>query len=174
MRSLFKASHSNEYCIKIQPRFFVLAMASHLTPNFPEPLSLVSASPATVLVGVASVRAGFPSPAEGTAVSRLDISKILVQHDQATFLLRVAGDSMRDFGINDRDLILVDRAIRPGHGMVVVAELDGDYTLKRLFKSGGVVKLQAGNDNYPDIYPRDGQTLSIFGVVTWSMTKFGP
>lgn len=141
--------------------------------NFPAQLSLVSASPTPVFVGEVSVRAGFPSPAD-SGVSRLDISKLLVQHDQATFLLRVAGDSMRDCGINDRDLILVDRAIRPGHGMVVVAELDGDFTLKKLFKSGGVVKLQAGNDNYPDIYPRDGQTLSIFGVVTWCMTKFGP
>ena len=121
----------------------------------------------------ASVRAGFPSPAEDCAVSRLDISKLLVKHDQATFIMRVSGDSVRDFNIFDGDLILVDRAVRPMHGMMVVAEVDGENTVKKLFNSGGVVKLQAGNDDYPEIVLQGEQTLSIFGVVMWSITKHG-
>lgn len=142
-------------------------------PQTPGSIVPVDASSLPLFHGEMRVRAGFPSPAEECAVSRLDISKLLVQHDQATFLMRVGGTSMCDFGIDDRDLVLVDRAIRPGHGMIVVAEIEGDYTLKKLHKAYGIVKLQAGNPTYPDIFPKDGQTLEIFGVVTWCFKKFG-
>ncbi|WP_304350809.1 LexA family transcriptional regulator [Comamonas testosteroni] len=151
----------------------MLSKIHHQLPEIAERPIPVNASLLSVLMAEASVQAGFPSPAEDCAVSRLDISKILVQHEQATFLLRVGGFSMKKYGIDDRDLLLVDRAIRARHGMIVVAEIDGEHTVKKLYDAGGVVKLQAGNPTYPDIYPKDGQSLILFGVVTWCFKKFG-
>lgn len=119
-----------------------------------------------------SARAGFPSPAEDFAVTRLDIGALLVKHHQATYLLRVAGPSMREFGIDDGDLVVVDRALRPLHGQIVVAVIEGDFTIKKLFKTAGIVRLKAGNPTYPDIVPKEAQTLEIWGVVTSCMKRF--
>lgn len=149
------------------------AKGNHHLPEITDDPIPVNASLLSVLMAESSVQAGFPSPAADHAVSRLDISKILVQHEQATYLLRVGGFSMKKYGIDDRDLLLVDRAIRPRHGMIVVAELDGEHTVKKLYDAGGVVKLQAGNPTYPDIYPKEAQSLILFGVVTWCFKKFG-
>ena len=119
-----------------------------------------------------SVRAGFPSPAEDVAVNRLDLTQILVKHPQATFLLRVAGTSMREAGIDDGDTLIVDRAIKPQHGHVVVAVVDGEFTVKRLYQRTGKVRLRAANPTYPDIIPKDGQTVEIWGVVTACIRRF--
>lgn len=73
---------------------------------------------------------------------------------------------MREAGIDDGDVVLVDRALKPGHGDVVVAVLDGDFTVKRLHSKRGRIKLLAANCAYPDIEPREGQTLEVWGVVT--------
>ena len=112
-----------------------------------------------------TVQAGFPSPAEDYAVSSLNLSDLLIEHPQATFFMKVSGPSMRDKGFDDGDYVVVDKAIRPRHGHIVVAIVDGDYTLKELFKQGSVVKLCAGNESYPDIVLKDEQTLEIWGVV---------
>lgn len=120
----------------------------------------------------AHVRAGFPSPAEDFAVNRLDLTQILVSHPQATFLLRVAGPSMRDAGIDDGDLLVVDRAIKPQHGHVVVAVVDGEFTVKHLYQRSGRVKLKAANPTFPDIVPKDGQTVEVWGVVTSCIKRF--
>lgn len=112
-----------------------------------------------------SVRAGFPSPAEDFSGKRLDISALLIKHPQATFLLRVAGPSMREYGIDDGDLILVDRAIPARHKHIVVAVIDGEFTLKALHQVNGTFRLKAGNPTYPDIVPKPDQTLEIWGVV---------
>lgn len=116
-------------------------------------------------MGDTSVCAGFPSPAEEFSSASIDISKLLVEHPQATFLLRVAGHSMADYGIFDGDLIVVDRALRARHGHIVVAVVDGDFTVKKLHMLHGVVRLKAGNPTYPDITPKEGQALEIWGVV---------
>ena len=89
-----------------------------------------------------SVAAGFPSPAEDHAVKRIDLNDILIRHPQATFLMRISGTSMKDAGIDDGDVVLVDRAIKPCHGHVVVAVVDGEFTVKRLWKRGDRMKLQ--------------------------------
>ena len=88
------------------------------------------------------VRAGFPSPAEDFQAERIDVLKYIVLHPQATYTLRVRGDSMRDEGIFDGDVILVDRAIKPRHGHIVVAVVDGAFTCKKLWLRGGKVKLR--------------------------------
>lgn len=121
-----------------------------------------------------SIQAGFPSPAEDFAGRRIDLTAELVQNANATFLMRVSGVSMREGGIDDGDLIVVDRSIRPSHGNVVVGIVDGEFTVKRLWKRGSNVKLQADNPTFPDIVPRDGQTIEIWGVVTSSIRRHHP
>ncbi|WP_288253808.1 translesion error-prone DNA polymerase V autoproteolytic subunit [uncultured Hydrogenophaga sp.] len=120
----------------------------------------------------APVRAGFPSPAEDFAVNRLDLTQILVTHPQATFLLRVAGSSMRDAGIEDGDTLVVDRAIKPQHGHVVVAVVDGEFTVKYLHQRAGRLRLKAANPTFPDIVPKDGQTIEVWGVVSSCIKRF--
>ena len=122
---------------------------------------------ATVVREVAAtLQAGFPSPAADHTVKRLDLNDVLIKHPLATFLLRVRGHSMRDAGIDEGDVVLVDKAIKPVHGHVVVAVVDGEFTLKRLWRRRGQVKLQAANPDCPDIELVDGQTLEVWGVVT--------
>lgn len=120
----------------------------------------------------ASVRAGFPSPAEDFAVNRLDLTQLLITHPQATYLLRVAGTSMQDAGIGDGDTIVVDRAIKPRHGHVVVAVVDGEFTVKYLHQRAGRVRLKAANPTFPDIVPKEGQTIEVWGVVSACIKRF--
>ena len=91
------------------------------------------------------IQAGFPSPAEDFAVKRIDLTEILVTHPQATFLLRVSGESMKDAGIFDGDMLVVDKAIKPRHGHIVVAVVDGEFTVKYLYQRAGRVKLNAAS-----------------------------
>lgn len=131
-----------------------------------DPIEVVIHAAALVSRTDVSVAAGFPSPAEDHAVKRIDLNDVLIRHPQATFLMRVRGTSMKDAGIDDGDVVLVDRAIKAVHGHVVVAVVDGEFTVKQLWKRGDRVKLKAANPTYPDITPRDGQQLEVWGVVT--------
>lgn len=120
-----------------------------------------------------TVPAGFPSPAEDFNTKRIDLIEQLITHPQATFLLRVAGPSMIEAGILDGDVVVVNRALRPAHMDIVVAVLDdNDFTVKYLHLRHGQIRLVAANPTYPDIVPRDGQSLTIWGVVTSSITVF--
>lgn len=121
-----------------------------------------------------AVPAGFPSPAEDVAVRRCDLVDLLGVHPQATFYMRVTGHSMIDAGIHDQDIIVIDRAIEPRHGHIVVAVVDNEFTCKRLYQRNGRVRLESANQTFPDIRPRDGQMLEIWGVVTASLTLFKP
>ncbi|MCH8179774.1 MAG: translesion error-prone DNA polymerase V autoproteolytic subunit [Proteobacteria bacterium] len=144
-------------------------MYSVLQPNQPVPLS-----DANLILPMAGdkVRAGFPSPAEDFAVNRVDLTQELVTHPQATFLLRVSGDSMRDAGIFDGDTLVVDKAVKPRHGHIVVAVVDGEFTVKQLYQRAGRVKLRAANPTFPDITPKEGQTIQVWGVVTSCIKRF--
>ena len=124
---------------------------------------VVSTSP--LVLADFSVQAGFPSPAEDYSTKSVDIADLLMEHPQACFLMKVRGYSMRDEGIEDGDFIVVDRAIKARHGHIVVAIIDSEFTLKKLFNAGGHMRLKAGNATYPDIVPKDGQTVEIFGVM---------
>ena len=112
------------------------------------------------------VPAGFPSPATDYVEDRLDLNQLLIQHPEATFFVQVKGNSMIGAGIHDGDKLVVDRSINPTHGHVVIAVVDGDFTVKRLHRQDGFVKLIAENPEYPDITFKVGQELQIFGVVT--------
>lgn len=143
----------------------------HSKTDFREPVPLAECSLVLPLAGD-KVCAGFPSPAEDFAVKRIDLTQELVTHPQATFLLRVSGESMRDAGIFDGDMLVVDKAIKPRHGHVVVAVVDGEFTVKHLYQRAGRIKLRPANPTFPDITPKDGQTLEVWGVVTASIKRF--
>lgn len=130
------------------------------------------ASPIWIQSLPASVQAGFPSPAEDHAVTRVDLMAELIKHPQATFMLRVRGDSMKDAGILDGSVVLIDKAIQPRNGHIVVAEIDGEFVCKTLVQRAGRVKLKAANVTYPDIVPKDGQTLEIWGVVVAAIHQY--
>jgi len=118
------------------------------------------------------VRAGFPSPAEDFQAKRIDVLERLVKHPQATYSMTVRGESMREAGIFDGDVLLVDRAIKPSHGQIVVALVDGDFTCKQLWQRGGRLKLKAANPTFADIVPTEGQTVEVWGVVIASIKQF--
>ena len=113
-----------------------------------------------------TVPAGFPSPADDYVEDRLDLNQLLVQNKSATFFLRVKGDSMIHAGIHDGDIIVVDRSVEPVDRAVVVAVIDGELTIKRLIKRNGEVELHAENPKYAPIRFKEGQVLTIWGVVT--------
>jgi DNA polymerase V len=118
------------------------------------------------------VSAGFPSPAEDHAVKRVDLMEQLIKHPAATYLLRVRGESMKDAGIFDNDVVLVDRAITPRSGHIVVAVVDGEFLCKTLWLRAGRMKLKAANVTFADITPKDGQQIEVWGVVVASIKQF--
>jgi DNA polymerase V len=103
---------------------------------------------------------------------RIDLAQLLIKHSQATYFLRASGHSMTGAGIFDNDILVVDRAIKPRNTHIVVAIVDGDFTVKQLYQRAGRVKLKAANPTYPDITPKDGQTIEIWGVVTSAIKQF--
>lgn len=147
---------------------------AHAISATPQALAAALGVEAELLLPMAeaSVRAGFPSPADDFRVRRIDLMAELVTNELATMLVRARGDSMRDAGIFDNDVLVVDKSISPKHGHIVVAMLDDDITVKRLFKRGRQVKLQPANPDFPEIIPKDGQVLTIWGVVTSSIKRF--
>lgn len=146
-------------------------MNSVYSMSEPVPLAAVSLM---LPIAAGFIHAGFPSPAEDFEVNRLDIAQILIQHPQSTYFWRARGISMRDKGIDDGDLLVVDRAVRPQHGHIVVATVDGEFTVKELFQRSGRMHLKAANPTFPDIIPKDGQTIEIWGVVTSGIKRFVP
>lgn len=115
---------------------------------------------------VGSVVAGFPSPAEQYAEPPLDLNELLVKRPAATFFVRVSGDSMIGEGIHDGDILVVDRSLRPASGDVIVASIDGEFTVKTYRKDKEGVHLEPANPLFPVITLRAGQQLDYFGKVT--------
>lgn len=115
---------------------------------------------------VGSVVAGFPSPAEQYLEPPLDLNELLVKRPAATFFVRVSGDSMRDEGIRDGDLLVVDRSLRPANGDVVIAAVDGEFTVKTFHRDREGIRLEPANPAFPTIRLKKGQNLDYFGKVT--------
>jgi DNA polymerase V len=113
-----------------------------------------------------SVAFSFGSPADDSGVGRIDLNDILIRHAQATFLMRVAGSSMREAGIDDGDLVLVDRAIPPAHDHVVIAIVDDGFVCRRLLRQAQDVRLRAADASVPDLVIGEGGELQVWGVVT--------
>jgi DNA polymerase V len=113
-----------------------------------------------------SVAISFGSPAGESGIGRLDLNDILIRHPQASFLMRIAGHSMREAGIDDGDLALVDRAIAAAHGHIVIAAVGDEFICRRLQRRGTEVRLQASNPDCADLVADDGEEFQVWGVVT--------
>jgi len=113
-----------------------------------------------------TVRAGFPSPADDYVAETLDLNAYLIRHREATFFVRARGHSMTGAGIHDNDLLVVDRALTPRHGSIVIAVVDGEFTVKRLEKRNGRIRLRAEHPDYAPIEFQEGQELQLWGIVT--------
>ena len=127
---------------------------------------------ATVPLASCSAAAGFPSPAEDYLDRALDFNELLVENVPATFVVRVSGDSMSGIGILPNDYAVVNRALRAANKSVVVALVDGEFTLKRYRRRGARIWLEAENPVYEDIEILDGMGFEIWGVVTAIVRKF--
>jgi DNA polymerase V len=130
-------------------------------------------SPSTSASPRSSVAISFGSPASESGVTRLDLNQILVRHPQAAFLMRIVGDSMRDAGVDDGDLALVDRALNAAHGQVVIAIVNDEFVCRRLHRRGQDVRLQSADPASADWVPGDGEELQIWGVVTHVVRPLG-
>jgi DNA polymerase V len=115
----------------------------------------------------ASVEAGFPSPADDHLERSIDLNEELIRNPAATFLVRVKGESMRDAGIHSGDILVVDRSVTPTDRQIVVAMIDGEFTVKRFRKQNGRITLEAANDSFAPIEVGEDQELTIWGAVTY-------
>jgi len=112
------------------------------------------------------VAISFGSPAGESGVTRLDLNEVLVRHPQAAFLMRISGSAMREAGIDDGDLALVDRALDAAHGHVVIAVLGDEFVCRRLQRRGADLLLQASDPSTPEVRATEGSGFDIWGVVT--------
>jgi DNA polymerase V len=119
------------------------------------------------------VSAGVPSAAYDDAQQPLDLHQLLVPHPAATFFIRVEGNSMRDAQIQSGDLLIVDRSLTPQDGRVVVALIQGEFTVKRLKKIKDRLYLEPANKRYRAIDVTDMEDFQIWGVVTYVIHRTG-
>lgn len=135
-----------------------------ITPRTPDPL------PPFFTHGVA---AGFPTPATDDAEGPLDLNRLCIKHPAASYFIRARGDSMIGAGIHDGDILVVDRALAVRNGDVIIASVDGEFTVKRFERTGESIRLVPENPAYPPIeLDRESATCEFFGVVTSAIHFF--
>ncbi|ABV50569.1 putative SOS mutagenesis protein UmuD [Prochlorococcus marinus str. MIT 9215] len=119
-----------------------------------------------------SVSAGFPSPADDYTEENIDLNEHLISNPFSTFFLRVKGDSMINAGIKDKDLIIVDKSLIAKPGNIIIAMIDGEFTIKRLSIKNDELYLKAENNNYPDFRFKNHIDVQIWGVVIYSIHRY--
>ncbi len=119
-----------------------------------------------------TVSAGFPSPADDYTEENIDLNEHLISNPFSTFFLRVKGDSMINAGIKDKDLIIVDKSLIAKPGNIVIAMIDGEFTIKRLSIKNDELYLKAENHNYPDFSFKNHIDVQIWGVVIYSIHSY--
>lgn len=112
------------------------------------------------------VQAGFPSLAQGEYADSIDLNRALITNPAATFCARVIGNSMVDAGINEGDLLIIDRSISPHDGNIAVCFIDGDFTVKRLSVREDGVFLTPANASFPEIQVTEDSSFQVWGVVS--------
>lgn len=115
---------------------------------------------------LSGISAGFPSPAMDFVDISIDLNRHLIKHPSATFYGRVKGLSMKDAGIDDGDLLIIDKSIEPTDGKIAVCYVDGEFTLKRISIRKDEIWLMPANENYQPIVLTQDNDLRIWGVVT--------
>ena len=119
-----------------------------------------------------SVSAGVPSPAEDCREENIDLNEHLISNPFSTFFLRIKGDSMINAGIKDKDLIIVDKSLTARPGNIIIAMIDGEFTIKRLSIKNNELYLKAENHNYPDFRFKNHIDVQIWGVVIYSIHSY--
>lgn len=117
------------------------------------------------------IQAGFPSPAQDYISETVDLNREIVKHPAATFYGRVSGDSMIEEGIEQGDMLVIDRSLQPEEGDLVVCCVDGDFTLKRIHIEPGRVWLLPSNETYDPILVTPDNQFAIWGVVTYTIKR---
>lgn len=133
--------------------------------------TLPQALHASIPLANGAVAAGFPSPAGDYLDNRIDIFEYLIQHPSATFYVRVKGNSMINASIHDGDLLVVDRSIEPKNNQVVVAIIDGEFTVKRISKYNNKLYLIPENETFKPIEITETMDFEVWGVVTYVIHK---
>ena len=118
------------------------------------------------------VSAGFPSPADDYTEENIDLNEHLISNPFSTFFLRVKGDSIINAGIKDKDLIIVDKSLIAKPGNIIIAMIDGEFTIKRLSIKNDELYLKAENHNYPDFRFKNHIDVQIWGVVIYSIHSY--
>ena len=117
------------------------------------------------------VKAGFPSPAEDFIENKLDLNDFLISHPSETYLVKASGDSMKGAGINNGDILIVDRSPNPQDGLIAIAALNGEFTVKRIKKIKGELFLVPENSDFKPIKIEQDNELIIWGIVTYIIHK---
>ena len=119
-----------------------------------------------------AISAGFPSPADDYTEENIDLNDHLISNPFSTFFLRVKGDSMINAGIQDKDLIIVDKSLTAKPNDIIIAMIDGEFTIKRLSIRNNELYLKAENNNYPDFKFKNHIDIQIWGVVVYSIHSY--
>lgn len=117
------------------------------------------------------ISAGFPSPADDFKEYRISLDRTLVKNKEATFYAKVSGQSMVGAGLDDGDLLIVDRSLEPEHNKIAVCFIDGEFTVKRLILEADCIYLQPENPDYKPIKVTEDNDLQIWGIVTHVIKK---
>ena len=136
--------------------------------QYPSPLR-ISRLPLSLPLLLENITAGFPSPAEDYIDIGIDLNEQLIQNPSSTFFLRVSGESMTGAGIHNGDLLIVDRSVNAQPGKIVIAILDGEFTVKQLTYHQGQIYLEAHHPNYPAIDLRNYGEVQIWGVAIYTI-----
>jgi DNA polymerase V len=157
---------------------------ARLSATSPSPAQLAARFPGRILLPDTStpisgvplfavgVRAGLPSPADDYLDTQIDLNAYLIDDEQTTFMVRIEDDSMVGAGLYEGDLLVVDKRRVPVHGDIVVAALDGDFTVKRLQRHNGQISLHPDHPDFPIVIPSYAQDFAIWGVATGCVKKF--
>ena len=155
--------------VKAVKNFLLHQMTSNVE-SFIMPAEQARVNPITLFSH--KVPAGFPSPADDHAEKRLDLNEYLIDQSESTFFVRIKGDSMIDAGILDNDVVIVDRSKSAAINDIVLASIDGEFTVKVLAKNSEGPYLMPANKEYKPIHIKSDSEFEIWGVVTGSVRKF--
>lgn len=118
------------------------------------------------------ISAGFPSPAQDFSEHSIDLNKVLIQHPASTFYGRVTGDSMKDLGIEDGDLVIIDKSLPPANGKIAVCFIDGEFTMKTIKIEKDCCWLMPANERYAPLRVDEDSDFIVWGIVTHVIKSF--
>ena len=167
------ASLKSDVLVYLEPFRKTLKQASNRTnAAFPQAIPNPRPLPRPIYSGkISAGQSRFPSPAQDYEQKTLDLNDRFIANPPATFFFTVKGDSMVGAGIFDGATLIVDRALKPKSSSIVIADVDGEWMVKRLYKRNGVIKLLSENPDHAPIVLQEGQELVIFGVVTYVINE---